>query len=129
MKTADFRKMWDVPAGGFDLAFAGEPIGWARELPEASHYEPGVVAVGPDGERWVARGGNAVDGAQSWERVMSYEAVKPAGQWEALGLRWWNNLPASAQRETLKEATWILGRRASPADAWLCFGMAPDGAS
>jgi hypothetical protein len=56
---------WRIPSGGFDILFQGECIAWASTLPEARHYRPDCIAVGPDGTKWMAKGGNRRDGADT----------------------------------------------------------------
>lgn len=45
---------------------AGEACGWVNELRNPESWEPGCVAVDADGNRWLATGGNAYDGAEEW---------------------------------------------------------------
>lgn len=54
---------------GVVRVWAGQVYGWAGELGRASTERPGALAVGARGSVWVAVGGNAENGAQSWDEV------------------------------------------------------------
>ncbi|MEE9647971.1 hypothetical protein [Enterobacter soli] len=53
--------------GGFVVVFDGKCAGWISALNEPQGWEPESIAVNEKGEVWLAYGGNAYDGAQSWE--------------------------------------------------------------
>ena len=87
-----FREIWGVPLeGGFDIYFRGELVGWARDLPDPSHQEPGCIALGPDGEGWEARGGDSYHGAQRWEPLMNPRETAEEG------IRRWNSLTTGSR--------------------------------
>ena len=76
MSPEEYRKRWRIPPGGFDIFFQGECIAWASTLPEARHYKPDCIAVGPDGTKWQAKGGNPRDGAERWEVLPRHSGAK-----------------------------------------------------
>lgn len=53
------------PSGAI-VIFKGRFAGWMNELRSPDHWEPGCVAVLPDGSAHLAEGGNAYDGAARW---------------------------------------------------------------
>jgi hypothetical protein len=53
--------------GGFVVVFNGKCAGWISALNEPQGWEPDSIAVNDTGEVWLAYGGNAYDGALSWE--------------------------------------------------------------
>lgn len=55
--------------GGFVMIYKADVIGWARELPAASRYIPGVAAVPEAGPiRWTA--GGTRDDAERWSDTL-----------------------------------------------------------
>jgi len=55
--------------GGVVVIFDNEVSGWMDELRDPQGWEPGCFAVDEDGNVWVSVGGNAYDGAESWQPV------------------------------------------------------------
>lgn len=51
---------------GYVVIFNGSVAGWKRELDNPQGWEPGCLAVGPEGEVFQAVGGNDYDGAEDW---------------------------------------------------------------
>jgi len=54
--------------GGYVVLNGGVPTGWMEQLGEPQKWMPGVMAVGPDGSKWTARGGDEIAGAEDWVR-------------------------------------------------------------
>ena len=52
---------------GYVVIFNGVVAGWKRELDNPQGWEPGCLAVSPEGEVFQAVGGNDYDGAQAWQ--------------------------------------------------------------
>lgn len=53
--------------GGVIVVCDGEVQGWVNELRNPESWQPGCVAIDENGCKWIAAGGNAYDGAQSWQ--------------------------------------------------------------
>ena len=77
MTNAFFReaaRLWlenegrSLHSGGWVMFWAGRAVGWS-EVPQPSHWKPGVIAVclGSDFPVMVAVGGTDTDGADRWE--------------------------------------------------------------
>lgn len=64
--AARFREMWDIDPGGIVLIRGEEAYGWKNCLRNPEHEVPGVVAVDGHGNLWLAVGGDAYAGAQTW---------------------------------------------------------------
>lgn len=54
---------------GIVIVSQNEAIAWVNELRDPQSWEPGVIAVDVDGACYLATGGNAYDGASSWEQI------------------------------------------------------------
>lgn len=59
---------------GYVVIFNGSVAGWKRELDNPQGWEPGCLAVSPEGEVFQAVGGNGYDGAQVWQRLEQPDA-------------------------------------------------------
>lgn len=66
-KAAGWKLLRGYSTGVVLFNTDGHPTGWSRELPPASHWEPGVVAD-TGTALYVAVGGDAQDGAYYWEQ-------------------------------------------------------------
>lgn len=53
---------------GYVVIFEGRPVGWKRYLDNPQGWEPGCLAVSPEGDIYQAVGGNDYDGAEAWVR-------------------------------------------------------------
>lgn len=68
----DIAKRWRTEneylgKGGVVIIFNDVATGWVAELPPASQWTPGGIAVDEEGRTWRASGGNENDGALRWE--------------------------------------------------------------
>ena len=70
-KLADQYRQNERPDlhGGVVVIFDNDVSGWMNELRDPQSWEPGCSAINEDGQKWVAVGGNAYDGAERWEPV------------------------------------------------------------
>lgn len=55
--------------GGVIVYWGAIVQGWVYDLPEAKEWSPGCIAVSEDGARYLAVGGNGVEGAARWEAL------------------------------------------------------------
>lgn len=63
-----WRKFWGYKGkGGVVVVFEGEVAGWMSELRDPEKWRPGCLAVDQDDNIWIARGGNDMAGASSWQ--------------------------------------------------------------
>lgn len=72
MKTTALAKKWRKETGrsgkgGFVIIFEGKVAGWMDKLREPEHWQAGCVAVGANGDEYIATGGNYNRGAESWQ--------------------------------------------------------------
>lgn len=51
---------------GVVVIFDSAVCGWMNELRDPQKWEPGCIAVDIDSRAYIARGGNAYDGASTW---------------------------------------------------------------
>lgn len=65
------RRWWDEESSktGYVVIFNGTVAGWKRELDNPQGWEPGCLAVSPEGDIYQAVGGNEYDGAEDWQTV------------------------------------------------------------
>lgn len=54
---------------GYVVIFNGSVAGWKRELDFPQGWEPGCLAISPEGEVFQAVGGNDYDGAEAWQAL------------------------------------------------------------
>lgn len=52
---------------GYVVIFNGSVAGWKREMDFPQGWEPGCLAISPEGEVFQAVGGNDYDGAEAWQ--------------------------------------------------------------
>lgn len=55
-----------IGKGGVIMIFEGVPTAWVRQLDQAHHWCPDVIAIDEDGFAWIATGGSEEDGAKIW---------------------------------------------------------------
>lgn len=65
---------------GYVVIFNGDVAGWKRELDNPQGWEPGCLAVSPEGDIYQAESGNAYDGAQQWKLYRSCETQESVSQ-------------------------------------------------
>jgi len=68
-KAADYRKETGEGMQGYVIFFDGEISGWTVALHYPKSWTPGCIAIGPENEQFVARGGDEYNGADHWEAL------------------------------------------------------------
>jgi len=63
-EIAEYRKQH---AYGFVVVSGDAVAGWVFSLENAAGWQPGCIAIAPNGREWAAAGGNDYDGATAWE--------------------------------------------------------------
>lgn len=65
-EAAAYRKAWPGHDYGVVLIWEDKAYGWKNCLRDPQHERPGVIAIGDDGNVFIAEGGNDEDGAKCW---------------------------------------------------------------
>lgn len=59
---------------GYVVIFNGQVAGWKRYLDNPQGWEPGCLAVSPEGDLYLAVGGNSYEGALAWKPLQESKA-------------------------------------------------------